>query len=102
MAKVAIIGTGFVGRGWGVSFARAGHDVALWDQQADAPNKAIAYIEGILPDLAANDLLDGVSAGDVRGRMRRAATLDEAVDGAAHVQENPPEDVETKRRGVSR
>ena len=37
MSKVAIIGAGFVGRAWAISFARAGHDVTLWDEQADAP-----------------------------------------------------------------
>jgi L-gulonate 3-dehydrogenase len=98
MAKVAIIGTGFVGRGWAVSFARAGHEVVLWDQQPDAPGTALAYIESILPDLAANDLLDGASIGDIRARMRRDATLEEALDGAVHVQENTPEDVETKKQ----
>ena len=56
MGKIAIIGSGFVGRAWAVSFARAGHEVALWDQQQDAPAAALSYIEGILPDLAANDL----------------------------------------------
>ena len=37
MAKVAVIGSGFVGRAWAISFARAGNDVALWDQDKDAP-----------------------------------------------------------------
>ena len=36
MARVAIIGTGFVGRAWAITFARAGHEVALWDQAEDA------------------------------------------------------------------
>jgi len=27
MAKVAIIGWGFVGRAWAISYARAGHDI---------------------------------------------------------------------------
>jgi L-gulonate 3-dehydrogenase len=98
MGKVAIIGTGFVGRGWAVSFARAGHDVALWDQQPGAPDKALAYIEEILPDLAAHDLLEGASPADISARMRRAATLEEAVDGAVHVQESTPENVEIKRQ----
>ena len=31
MSKVAVIGSGFVGRAWSISFARGGHDVALWD-----------------------------------------------------------------------
>ena len=66
----AIIGTGFIGRAWAITFARAGHDVALWDQDPDAPAKAIAYIDRSLPDLAANDLLDGAAA---RSRSRVSA-----------------------------
>ena len=97
MAKVAIVGAGFVGRAWAISFARAGHDVMLWDEQEDAPAKALSYIEGVMPDLVANDLLNGDSAAVVRGRMRAATALDDALAGAVYVQENTPENVEIKR-----
>ncbi|HMH64868.1 MAG TPA: 3-hydroxyacyl-CoA dehydrogenase NAD-binding domain-containing protein, partial [Rhizomicrobium sp.] len=97
MTKVAIVGAGFIGRAWAISFARAGHEVALWDAQAAAPGAALSYIEGILPDLAANDLLNGASPVEVRGRMHAAATLEEVLAGATHVQENTPENVEMKR-----
>src|SRR3954468_2012220 len=97
MSKVAIIGTGFVGRGWAISFARAGHDIALWDADDAAAGKALTYIDGVLPDLEANDLLDGASAQTVRARMRAVATLEEAVSGAAYVQENTPEVVDIKK-----
>ena len=36
MSTVAIIGTGFIGRAWAITFARAGHDVALWDKDRAA------------------------------------------------------------------
>jgi L-gulonate 3-dehydrogenase len=97
VSKVAIIGCGFVGRAWAISFARAGHDVALWDADPSAPAKALAYIDGVLPDLVANDLLNGASADALRGRMRAVADLCEALAGASHVQENTPEDVSVKR-----
>ena len=102
VAKVAIIGTGFVGRGWAISFARAGHQIALWDAMPDAPAAALAYIDGLLPDLHQYDLLDGAEAADVRARMYVAATLEEALDGAEHVQENTPEDVALKREVFAR
>ena len=101
MARVAIIGTGFIGRAWAISYARAGHEVALWDGQQDAPGAALAYIEALLPDLAANDLLDDPPA-VVRARMRAAHTLEEALDGADHVQENTFEDVTVKREIFAR
>src|SRR5579871_5239833 len=97
MAKVAIIGSGFVGRAWAISFARAGHDVALWDADQAAPAAAIGFVDAILPDLAANDLLDGRSPAEVRARLRAVPAIDEALAGVSHVQENTPEDVEVKR-----
>ena len=102
MTRVAVIGSGFVGRAWAISFARAGCEVALWDQDKDAPGKAQAYIERLLPDLEANDLLNGGAANEVATRIRVAATLETALEGAAHVQENTPEDVEVKRAVFAR
>jgi L-gulonate 3-dehydrogenase len=98
MSKVAIIGSGFVGRAWAISFSRAGHDVALWDQDPQAPEKALTDIRGLLPDLAASDLLNGAAAQAVEARMRPAAALEAALEGAVHVKENTPEDVEVKRK----
>ncbi|WP_158816476.1 3-hydroxyacyl-CoA dehydrogenase [Methylocapsa sp. S129] len=102
MVKVAIIGTGFVGRGWAISFARAGHEIALWDAAPAAPAAALAYIEGLLPDLHRNDLLDGARPEDIRARMHVAVTLEQALDGAEHVQENTPENVSLKREVFAR
>ncbi len=36
MARVAIVGTGLVGRAWAISFARAGHAVTLLAENPDA------------------------------------------------------------------
>ena len=96
MAKVAVIGSGFVGRAWAISFARARCEVALWDQDQGAPSRAQEYIERLLPDLEASDLLNGASADEVGARIRMAPTLESALEGAVHVQENTPEDVEAR------
>src|SRR6202046_5515565 len=102
MTRVAVIGSGFVGRAWAISFARAGCKVALWDQDKEASGKAFAYIERLLPDLEANDLLNGSAAGEVAARIRVARPLESALEGALHVQENTPEDVEVKRAVFAR
>jgi 3-hydroxyacyl-CoA dehydrogenase len=102
MSKVAIVGSGFVGRAWAISFARAGCEVALWDADASAPGKALAFIEAVLPDLVANDLVNGASAAEMRARMKPVADLGEALMGAAHVQESTPENVEVKREIFAR
>jgi L-gulonate 3-dehydrogenase len=102
MTRVTVVGSGFVGRAWAISFARAGNEVALWDQDKEAPSKALAYIEKLLPELEANDLLNGASASEVATRIRPAATLESALEGTVHVQENTPENVEVKRAVFAR
>ncbi len=97
MAKIAIVGTGFIGRAWAISFARAGHEIALWDAVAAAPAAALAYVDELLPDLSRFDLLNGSTPAEVHGRMHVVATLQQALDGAEHVQENTPEDLAVKR-----
>ncbi|MEO8300346.1 MAG: 3-hydroxyacyl-CoA dehydrogenase [Rhizomicrobium sp.] len=102
MSNFAIVGAGFIGRAWAISFARAGHDVALWDQDAAAPGAALDYIDGLLPELAKLDLLNGNSVAQVRGRMRGVASLEEAVAGADYVQESTPEKLDVKRAVFAR
>lgn len=97
MARVSIIGSGFIGRAWAISYARAGNEVVLWDREADAPARALDYIDGVLGTLDENGLLNGNSPADLRGRMAAAGTLEAALEGADHVQENTPEVVEVKR-----
>lgn len=94
--ETAIVGSGFIGRAWAISFARAGANVRLWDQADGAVAKATSYIAGVLGDLAQNDLLNGQTTGAVLSRIRPCATLEEALAEAAHVQENTPEDLATK------
>lgn len=101
MARVAIIGTGFIGRAWAISYARAGHDVTLWDAQKDAARAALGYIDQLLPDLDANGLLDG-PASELRARLSPAPTLEAALDDVDHVQENTFEDVAVKREIFAR
>ena len=102
MSKVAIVGAGFIGRAWAISFARAGHTVTLWDEDPTAPGKALSYIEKLLPDLEAQDLLNGNSTAAVRYRMRTTERLEDALADADYVQENTPENVEIKREVFAR
>jgi len=97
VGKIAIIGAGLIGRAWAISFARAGREIALWDAAAEAPAAALAYIEDLLPDLQEFDLLDGSTPAAMRRRMSVAETLEQAVDGAEHVQECTPENLALKR-----
>jgi 3-hydroxyacyl-CoA dehydrogenase len=97
MSKVTIVGSGFIGRAWAISYARAGNDVAMWDAQSSATAGARGYIGGVLGDLAANDLLRGQTPETVLARISVTDDLAEALDGAVHVQENTPENRDIKR-----
>ncbi|HEY1452862.1 MAG TPA: 3-hydroxyacyl-CoA dehydrogenase [Roseiarcus sp.] len=101
MSKIALIGLGLVGRAWAISFARAGHDVALWDDKGGAADEALRFADEVLPELAVVELLRDSPAA-VRSRLRAAPNLEEALDGASHVQESTPEDVGLKRRVFAR
>jgi len=101
MSKVAIVGSGFIGRAWAISFARAGHEVRMWDQVPAAANGARDYIAGVLGDLAANDLLRGQSPEEVLARIAPETDLAAALDGVVYIQENTPEIREVKREVFS-
>ena len=58
----------------------------------------MAYIEGVLPELASEDLLQGQDPATVMARLHPEAELSDAVADADHVQENTPERLEVKRQ----
>lgn len=95
-SKVAIVGAGFIGRAWAISFARGGAMVALWDQAPSAAENAISYISGVLGDLAANDLLNGQSPAQILARISSPTELKDALADTDYVQENTPEILDGK------
>ena len=94
---IAVVGSGLVGRGWAVVFARAGCSVRLWDTQPDQADKAVRGIAGELDGLAELGLAGEDPPSDVLARIAVASTLEAALDGAAHVQECAPEVLATKQ-----
>ncbi len=95
MTKIAIVGSGLIGRAWATVFASHGFEVALHDVKPEAAKAARAHIGRNLKELAGHDLVD-----DPKGslaRIRVAKDLADALKGVALVQENGPETVEAKR-----
>jgi 3-hydroxyacyl-CoA dehydrogenase len=95
MRKIAIVGSGLIGRAWATVFASHGWAVSLYDIVPGAAEAARDHIGDSLRDLAGHGLV-----ADARGSLARieaVRTLAEAVDGAELVQENGPEAVDTKR-----
>ncbi len=93
--KIAVVGSGLIGRSWAISFARAGHEVALWDPDPAASETAHAAIAERLPELTAHGLLEEPEAA-VLARIDVAPTLEAVLDGAGYVQENAPERLDAK------
>jgi L-gulonate 3-dehydrogenase len=96
MEKIAIIGTGLIGRAWTMVFARAGHSVKLYDSTAGATEKAIGLIREGLQELQQFGLIKE-SPEMVMKRVRNAGTLADAVRDADYVQENTAERLDVKR-----
>ncbi len=92
---VAVVGTGLVGSGWAIVFARGGLTVRLFDAQPGAGASALRTIEEQLKALHASGLIE--DAEGTRQRITVAGTLAEAVDGTAYVQECVFERVDVKR-----
>jgi L-gulonate 3-dehydrogenase len=97
MGKVACIGAGNVGRAWAVVFARAGHDVALYDiSPEEVKARALPLARETLDMLADAGFLQE-DAQTIMERITPVGSIAEAVAGAGHVQESVREDVEIKR-----
>ena len=93
--RIAIVGSGLIGRAWAVVFAGGGCDVALYDSGAGVADKARTLVAEGLDELAAHGLVNDPTP--AAARVRAAASLAEVLDGATFVQENTPETLETKR-----
>lgn len=95
--KIAVIGSGLIGRAWAVSFSRAGYAVDMTDIDDAALAQSIEILKGTLKDLAENDLLEGQGAGEVAARITARNDVAGALDGAVYVQENTAEVLEVKK-----
>lgn len=95
MTKIAIVGSGLIGRAWATIFASHGFEVALYDVNPAAPPAARTHIGNNLRELAEHGLVD--DPGGALARIRIADSLADTLKGAALVQENGPETIEAKR-----
>ncbi len=96
MEKIAIIGSGLIGRAWAMVFARAGHSVKIYDAAPGAAEKALTLIRDGLEELREFGLI-AEAADTVARRITAAATLAQAVQDADYVQENTSENLDIKR-----
>jgi L-gulonate 3-dehydrogenase len=100
--RIAIIGSGLIGRCWSVIFARAKQDVFLFDTMPSMLELALVEIGLQLEQLNRFDLLFNQTATDILKRIQTIDTVEKLnelfLQGIDHVQECIPEDVEMKTK----
>jgi len=93
MSRIAVIGGGLMGHGIALTFARAGHDVAVTDPNPDMLNSVPARVSESMALLGADEA-------DIANALRRidlAGTVKDAVLKADYVFEAAPEKLELKQ-----
>lgn len=96
MEKIAVIGAGLIGSAWATVFARAGYSVVLHDVNPEVMTSALIAINANLAKLYVAGLITEQPE-TVLQRITTAPTLEQAVRGAALVQENVRETVAAKK-----
>lgn len=92
--KIAIVGSGVIGRSWAAVFARAGHEVALHDADPQSVTHAVNWLRSTFEQFAR--LGTDASVAAVMARVCAASSMEEALDGAIYVQESVAEQVDVK------
>ena len=79
--RVAIVGSGLIGRAWAIVFAGGGCEVALYDAVAGVAEKARGLVAEGLDELATHGLVKDAKA--AAARVRAATSLADALAGVA-------------------
>lgn len=98
IGQVALLGAGVVGAGWAARFAVNGIDVRVHDPDPRAGPRIDATLEDATRAYARLTLAPPVPP----GRIEVVASVEEAVEGAAFIQESAPEREEVKRPLLAR
>ena len=96
MEKIALIGSGLIGTGWGIVFSESGRHPVLFDTDRNATDKALIEIQESLNHLNDYGLIEE-SPEKIFSRISTSTSIEDAVDGAVHVQESIPERAELKK-----
>ena len=95
MEKIAVVEASVASRVWAVVFAKAGFQVSIYEGSSDQGAETLRIIRARLADLKFyGQLVDPADA--VFARISIAGTLEEALEGAFHVQESGTDTAEAK------
>jgi len=92
---IGIVGAGLVGSGWAIVFARAGHEVKVFDATPAVLERLPEQLQTSLSAMKSHDLVD--DPGAIVSRIKIEASLEDCVLGASYIQESVIEVLERKR-----
>ncbi|XP_012634105.1 lambda-crystallin homolog [Microcebus murinus] len=96
---VVIVGSGLIGRSWAMLFASGGFKVKLYDIEQQQITNALETIRKDLKSLEeAGSLKGSLSVEEQVSLISGCSSLQEAVEGAVHIQECVPENLELKKK----
>ncbi|XP_066115088.1 lambda-crystallin homolog isoform X2 [Saccopteryx bilineata] len=96
---VLVVGSGLIGQNWAMLFASGGFRVKLYDIEQQQITEALDNIRNGMKLLEQSGSLKGsLSAEQQLSRITGCSNLQEAVEGAMHIQECVPEDLGLKRK----
>ena len=96
VSRIAILGSGLMGRGIAYAAAVGGFETILFDSSASALERAFGHIDTDLEEGVARGKLTPDTARAARGRIDTASSLETAVHEAHFVIEAVPEDIGLK------
>ncbi|XP_066225321.1 lambda-crystallin homolog isoform X2 [Saccopteryx leptura] len=96
---VLVVGSGLIGQNWAMLFASGGFRVKLYDIEQQQITDALDNIRNGMKLLEQSGSLKGsLSTEQQLSRITGCSNLQEAVEGAMHIQECVPEDLGLKRK----
>jgi 3-hydroxyacyl-CoA dehydrogenase len=94
--NVGVVGTGLIGASWAAYYASKDFKVKMFDKISAAQESGLQRASGYLDGLAQYGLIDKSRAKRMKGNIRSAGSLEEAVSDADYVQESASENFEIK------
>ncbi|XP_036055249.1 lambda-crystallin homolog isoform X1 [Onychomys torridus] len=96
---VVIVGSGLIGRSWAMLFASGAFKVKLYDVEQQQITESLEHIRKEMKLLEQSGSLKGsLSAEQQLSLISGCSNLAEAVEGAMHIQECVPENLELKKK----
>jgi L-gulonate 3-dehydrogenase len=97
IAKVALVGTGVIGRAWMKVFIRAGHPTAIFDKDPEQVSGALAWLDADLAADVRDGLIDEAAARRQRSLVIACDGITEALADSGYVQESSSERLAVKQ-----